>query len=162
MRVLRFVAVTLFVAGALLGGGDRAADRARDFSGKWKADLAQSDFGSMTPPKSLIRTVDQGSLYVTIVAALETAHGRRTSELRFTLDGEESVNQVGATKITGLARMLGSHLLLTTTRTIEGEKVALDELWSLSPDGKTLTVEGLVRTSVGEEPILVVFHRLEP
>ncbi len=162
MRLLKILSIAMLAGGLLFGAEASAAARAKDFSGKWKADLARCDFGSMTPPKSFIRTVEQGSLYVTIVADLETERGRRSSELRFTLDGEESVNHVEGTRVTGLARMLGSHLLLTTTRTVEGKKVVLDELWSLSPDGKTLTVEGLVRTPVGEEPILVIFEKVEP
>ncbi len=162
MRLLRILSIAALAGSVLLGAEGSASARKADFSGKWKADLARSDFGSMTPPKSLVRTIEQDSLYVTVVADLQTVRGRQRNELRFTLDGEESVNQVGDIKVTGLARMLGSHLLLTTTRTVEGKKVVLDELWSLSPDGKTLTVEGLVRTSAGEEPILVIFDKLEP
>ncbi len=161
MKLLRIVSIAALAGGLLFGAEGGAGARTSDFSGKWKAELELSDFGSMTPPVSLIRTVKQGALYVTILAELETARGSQTHELRFTLDGEESVNHVGGTRVTGLARMLGSHLLLTTTRTVEGKKVVLDELWNLSPDGKTLTVEGLVRTDAGEEPILVVFKKLE-
>lgn len=143
-----------------LGWVAGAAPRRRNFSGKWKANLDKSSFGPFPTPRSFIRVVEQDDLHLTIIVESHEAGGqKRTREMRFSLDGEESVNEGGDGRVVGFARHLRSHILLHTRSEFEGVKYELSELWSVSDDGKTLTVEGVVDTPMGEEDVYVVFDK---
>ena len=146
----------------LLGFGALAsgASRRKNFSGKWKASLEKSDFGPFPKPRSFIRVIEQDALRLSITTETVEPDGDTTSrEMRFSLDGEESVNDLGDRRAVGYVRRLGSHLLLHTSSEMEGMKYELDELWTLTEDGKTLRVEGAVVTSMGEEHVFVVFDK---
>ncbi len=75
------------------------------------------------------------------------------------LDGEESINEVGGRQVRGFARRLGSHMLVQTSREWEGMSLVIYELWSLVNDGQELIVEGVITTSMGEEDLRVVLVR---
>jgi hypothetical protein len=131
-----------------------------NFSGRWKADMGRSDFASLPQPRSFVRTIDQDPLHLTITVEALDEQGRKiTGELRFALDGEESVNDVDGVRVDGFARRLGRHILMHTSRTVQGTKFEIDELWSLSGDGQTMTIEGAVITDLGEEDVFAVLNK---
>ncbi len=136
------------------------APEAPSFAGTWKADVAKSDFGSLGKPKSFIRTISHDDLRLTIAADFVDEKGRdQTGELRLSLDGEESVNEIGGTQVRGRAHRLGRHIYVETVREVEGVTAVIYELWSLSSAGRTLTVEGAVATAMGDEDLFVVLNR---
>lgn len=154
----------------LLGGAalSAAADdppappKKPNFSGRWKVDLDRSDFASLPAPRSLVRTIEQDPLHLTILVETVGRDGQQaTGELRFALDGEDSVNEVNGSRVEGFARQLGSHVLLHTSRSVEGTRFEIDELWSLSTDGRSLLVEGEVISDLGEEELFVVLNKQE-
>ena len=115
----------------LLGGAalSAAADdppappKKPNFSGRWKVDLDRSDFASLPAPRSLVRTIEQDPLHLTILVETVGRDGQQaTGELRFALDGEDSVNEVNGSRVEGFARQLGSHVLLHTSRSVEGTR----------------------------------------
>ena len=153
----------LLLGGAAVSAGSAiSSPRRPDFSGRWTADMEESDFGSFPKPAALTRVVTQDDLRLTIaVEYVDHQKKPRSGELRFSLDGEESVNEAGGSQVVGFARRLGSHVLVHTSRTVDGMRFDVDELWSLSDDGKTLTVEGAVTTSMGEEDLSVILRKQE-
>ena len=136
------------------------SQRKPDFSGRWKADMEQSNFGSLPTPRSFVRVIDQQYLFLTITVESVNEQGKSSKgELRFSLDGEESVNEVGGVRSTGFARSLGSHVLIHTSREVDGMQFQIDEIWSLTDDGKVMTIEGAATTDLGEEELFVVMNR---
>jgi hypothetical protein len=155
----RFLLLGAASAAAARGADDPVSDRP-DFSGRWEADMEKSDFASLPMPASLVRVIDHGHLHLTIAVEAVDQQGKRFGgELRFSLDGEESVNEVGGVQVVGFARRLGSHIFLHTRRKVDGSDFSVDELWTLSNDGRTLTVEGGVRSGFGDEDLIVVMHK---
>ena len=69
------------------------------------------------------------------------------------------VNGVDGVRVAGFARRLGRHILVHTTRIVEGMKLEIDEIWSLSDDGRTMTIEGAVTTDLGEEDLFLLLSR---
>lgn len=147
-------------AAATARGSEPSASEDQNFSGRWTANIERSDFASLPTPASFVRVIDQSHLHLTIsLEAVDQQGKKRTGELRFGLDGEESVNEVDGAEVVGFARRLGSHILVHTSRMLEGSKFSIDELWTLSEDGLTMTIEGGVRTGFGDEDLLVVMHK---
>ena len=147
---------------AVVGAADLPAQtpEGATFSGTWKADVAHSDFGSLGEPKAFVRTVEYDDLRLAIAVNFVDDRGQaQTGGILLTLDGQESVSTVGTSEVRARARRLGSRLLLETSRNVEGLAISIHELWSLSADGKTLTIEGVVSTSMGEDDLLVVMNR---
>lgn len=150
------------LAAVASGAPGRSRPARRDFSGRWTADIENSHFGPFPKPASFTRVIEQDDLRLTIgVESSDQAGKRETGEMRFSLDGDESVNEVGGTEVVGFARRLGSHVLVHTSRETEGTKLDLDELWSLSEDGKTLMIEAAVTSSLGNEELFVVMDKQE-
>ena len=149
-------------AAASASASGPAIPRRRNFSGTWKADMEKSDFASLPKPRSFLRVIDHDDLHLTISVESVDAKGKRqTGELRFGLDGEESLNVLGGAQVVGFARRLGRHILVHTSRVVEGTRFDIDEFWTLSDDGLTLTIEGAVTTGFGDEDLFVVLNREE-
>ena len=134
--------------------------RKPNFSGTWKVDITRSDFGPFPRPKAFVRTIRQDGIYLEITDEAVDRDGRRGVEvLRLTLDGEESINDVNGSKVSGVARAIGSHVLTQTSHESGGTRFVVYEIWGLSNAGETLIVEGEVASSMGEEDIFVVLNR---
>ena len=50
----------------------------KDFSGTWKADIPNSDFGSFPVPKSFVRTIQEDDLHLTPGAVVPAGRGCTT------------------------------------------------------------------------------------
>lgn len=143
---------------ALVCAGTALAQRP-DFTGKWVADLEQSNFGTLASPEHFVRTIRQEDPYLTVAVHLREKTGETRGELRFTTDGEESVNEVDGREVKGYARRIGDHILVHTRRMQNGVEMTIDELWSLAADGNTLTIDAVVSTPLGGQDLKVVFRK---
>jgi hypothetical protein len=75
--------------------------------------------------------------------------------LAYTTDGKESVN--GDSK--GSAQWIGDKLMIESSREFQGATLKQKEIWTLSADGKTLTVDSHVSIPNGEFDVKQVFDR---
>jgi hypothetical protein len=131
-----------------------------DFSGVWKADLEASDFSSYPTPVAFTRTVSQSPLHLTIdVESIDQQNRTRGGELRFSLDGEESESMLTDATVKGFALRVGTRMFVRTDRVSDGVRMLIHEIWSLSEDGKTLTIEASITTSMGDEDVYVVMRK---
>lgn len=130
-----------------------------NFSGKWSLDSEQSYLGPLAEITVLIRDVRHDDPRLIIKVESDGPKGKRAGEMRFVTQREETTNTIGGVETTGYVMWLGDHLLMKTTRDQEGVSMTLEELWTLSEDGKTLRIDAVVTTALGTEELLVVFQK---
>lgn len=151
MRILKIagIVIALFALAAVA-----AAQTKPDFSGSWKLDTAKSDFGPIPAPSSSTMKVDHQEPKVNVSSHAETEQGNQDLELKFTTDGAETKNQIngpmGSAEIKTTGHWNGSALQLASKITSDMGELTITDKWSLSDEGKVLTIERVWNSPQGE------------
>ena len=128
---------------------------AADFSGRWMLNTAKSQFGQFPAPEVMMRSVKLAGAQLSMTTYQKGAQGEVTTELKYTTDGKPSAN--GAS--TGTARLNGETLVIESSRESQGAKLTQRDVWTISPDGKTLTVQSHITLPNGAFDVRQVFER---
>ena len=142
---------------ALQGGTAQAAPP--DLSGYWKLNPAKSNFGSFPVPLSITRKITLEGVKLALTIAQKGAQGEVTSELAYTTDGQPVTNKVKGGESKGSAQWIGDKLMIESSREIQGATLTQKDIWTLSPDGKTLTIDSRVILPNGQFDIKQVFEK---
>ncbi|MEP6960717.1 MAG: hypothetical protein ABI995_01470 [Acidobacteriota bacterium] len=129
---------------------------APNFNGNWLLNLSKSQYGQFPAPQVMERSVQLVGAVLTMTTYQKGAQGEVTTDLKYTTDGKPSVN--GAN--TGTARYEGENLVIESAREAQGAKLTQRDVWSLSADGKTLSVNTHVKLPNGEFDVKQVFERM--
>ena len=126
-----------------------AADKP-DFSGSWKLNSSRSDFGPMPPPDKWDMVVEHKDPSLKVKTTMANAQmGERNDEAEYATDGTER-----QWTTTAVVTWEGALIVFKTSRKVnmQGEQVEIkgEEKWSLSEDGKTLTVDAKLTAPMGE------------
>jgi hypothetical protein len=116
------------------------AQAAPNFTGEWKMNIAKSDFGPIPPPEVLTRSIRHKDPVLEYSSRQKGAQGEITTEIKYTTDGKPAVNKMNGAEAKGTAKWQGDNLVIESTREVQGIQLSSKEIWSLSGDGKTLTV----------------------
>ncbi|MGH9664650.1 MAG: hypothetical protein ACRD9L_09530 [Bryobacteraceae bacterium] len=154
---LSFSALAILIFGAI-----SSAQAKPNFSGEWKFDAAKSDFGPMPVPAVFTRAITHTDPKLHIVTTQSGPQGERTTESDYQTDGKEIVHKVGDREVKSTAAWEGDTLGITTKIDVEGGQVVMQEKWTLSEDGKTLTSLLHANTPQGELEIKVVMNKNNP
>ncbi|MGC9970905.1 MAG: hypothetical protein ABSE56_09970 [Bryobacteraceae bacterium] len=127
-----------------------------NFSGAWKANIAKCDFGQMPAPTSASSKIDHQDPSLKLVATQVGDQGERTFEMNLSTDGAETTNQVGPLTFKSKAKWDGAALLVESKATTDDGDLTITDKWTLSEDGKTLTVTRSFSGPQGEMTIKVV------
>ena len=131
-----------------------------NFSGSWKLNAGKSDFGQMTGPAKMERNITQAdpSLKYSIVQSSPQG-GDTTTDMAFTTDGKPTTNQTPMGELTGSASWDGDVLTIVNKRQLQGLEITQTERWSLSEDGKVLTVDNKVAMPKGHVEMKIVMDK---
>lgn len=132
---------------------------APNFSGEWKMNAAKSDYGRVPAPETFERKVTQNDPMLKIVSTQTGSRGTSTAELNLTTDGQRCVNKIHDIEVTSVAHWEGENLLIASTENFHGTEVRQIEKWTLSQDGKTLTIGTRISTPQGQYNVLTVFDK---
>jgi len=137
---MRYSGILFLVAaigfGAVKGG---------EFSGTWRMDTTRSESAHWVGPMEESTIVIEMSDGQVTTETTRNEPGKPTSfheKLVFKLDGSETsgIGEGGAS-VTGKARWEGGKLVLETVRNINDSTVSTSYVYSLSPDGKSMTID---------------------
>ena len=131
MALLAFMRMACFAAGT---------DQPH-FAGRWKADLPKCEFGMEPVPGSLVYTVEQKGLRIS-VERMKQENGNETKAAR-----------------TVEAKLDGSTVVLEYNASAQGYDLNIIERWSLSANGQNLTVLRSISADGGEMDQKLVFHK---
>jgi hypothetical protein len=142
--------LTLAAVAALTSLFSLAADKP-NYTGAWKINSAKSDFGPMPQgPDKFERTVDHKDPAMKMTTVQSMNGNERTTDVAYTINGEEQVVKTGMGEVKVTPAWKDDHLEVTSKREIQGMEIKSLEKWSLSADGKVLTVETTLNTPQGD------------
>ena len=128
---------------------------APNLSGNWVLNLAKSQYGQFPAPEVMTRQIQHQDPALSISTFQKGAQGQVTTELKYTTDGKPAVN--GENK--GSAQWKNDTLVVETSRDFQGTKLTSREEWTLSADGKTLTITTHLKLPNGEFDVKQVFEK---
>lgn len=117
-----------------------AAGGRPDFSGSWKMDGEKSNFGEMPKPQHFSLRIDHQDPRLKVSGAQTGQRGDYKYEFTYTTDGKECVNKMMGNEQRSTVKWDGSRLLFDSKMDWQGTPVVIREEWSLSRDGKVLTI----------------------
>jgi hypothetical protein len=127
---------------------------AADFTGTWTLNVAQSQYGQFPAPQSMTRVILMSGSTLTMITNQKGASGEVSTTLKYTLDGKPNEN--GESK--GVAHWEGENLVIESSREAQGIVLTQRDVWILSADKKTLTVQSHVKLPNGEFDVKQVFN----
>jgi hypothetical protein len=130
-----------------------------NLSGDWKLNVAKSDFGPMPGPEKMDRTIKHEDPSLKMTTTQSGPQGEVTTELAYTTDGKPCTNKIRGQDVTGVAKWDGDALTINYKREIQGMEITANERWTLSEDGKTLTVTNKLNTPQGDFEIKIVMDK---
>jgi hypothetical protein len=148
----------------LLSASAWAQDAKPNFTGKWNLDVAKSDFGPMPPPDSVVHVIEHNEPSVKIVTTQKSAQGETTNERLLTTDGKENVNKMrmgpdGEQQVTSTSKWNGKALATSFKLSAQGTEFDINDSWTLSDDGKVLTIVRAIKAPQGEFAATTVFNK---
>jgi hypothetical protein len=146
-----FTVTAIFVV-ALMTSQVKAAT---NFTGAWKLNLAKSDYGPVPQPEVMSRTINHNDPSLQISTYQKGAQGEATTELKYTTDGKLAENKGSK----GTAKWDGEKLVIDSTRDLQGAEIKFHEVWTLSGDGKMLTITNHLTAPQGEFDLTLVFDK---
>jgi hypothetical protein len=149
--------MVLAAAALVVGVVTQAASQ--NLSGDWKLNLAKSNYGKFPAPLSMTRKIAHNDPKLMLSTTQKGAQGEVTSNLSYATDGRESLNQVAGGETKGIAQWIGDKLMIESSRKFQGVSLKQKDIWTLSDDGKTLTIDSHVSLPNGEFDIKQVFDK---
>ncbi len=146
-------------AAALLVALPGAAQDKPNFSGTWKLNAAKSDYGPIPAPEKLQRTIKHSDPDLNISTTQTGQQGESTTELVYTTDGKPVTNKTPRGEVTGNAKWDGNVLVIASKREMQGAEITTNERWTLSEDGKMLTIVIKINAPQGDFEIKTVLDK---
>ncbi len=128
---------------------------APNFTGSWMLNLTKSQYGQFPAPEVMMRSVTMQGAEIKMSTYQKGAQGEVTTDLRYSTDGKPSTNGANS----GTAAWYGETLVIESSREAQGAKLSQRDVWSISADGKTLTVETHIKLPNGEFNVKQVFEK---
>ncbi len=153
-----------FVSLSLLSGSLIAQP---NFSGSWTFNESKSTLGEGPMMSATSMTVSQQENLISVDLVQPSFEGGeiKRSE-KYTLDGKESVNEgMMGSSVKTITSWSEDKKELRFAKTIafemDGEKMEmkLDDVWTISDDGKTLTVKSSMKSDWGEMNTALVYDK---
>lgn len=153
MRNRAFVALSVFFLAAI------AAIAKPNFTGDWKLNTTKSDFGQMPPPNSMTEKIAHEDPNLHVQAKTSSDMGDMEFDLKFTTDGKECSNTVMDNPSKSIVKWDGDALLFDTKGKFGDNDFTMKDKWTLSDDGKVLTLERHMSSSFGEADQKLVLEK---
>lgn len=151
-RILLVVPLTLLAAVA-------TAAKVPNLTGTWKANIEKSTFPGEAP-KSIVYKLKDAHEGFFMTETQTDANGQETTvDLKFDRGGKETVNRIG--DVESRTTLTEGEDVLHEATVFKGPQGAFSRKSAikLSPDGKTLTMEGVFSTPGGDTPVKVVLEK---
>lgn len=114
---------------------------ARNFTGQWRADLGASRLRGPTPDEILVSIVhSEPDLQVDMAITSGTSPAARIA-FRARTTNESITSSVLGVEWVSRSRWVGDELLIESHVDQSGRQLHFCDYWSLSPDGRRLTME---------------------
>lgn len=136
-----------------------------DFSGTWKLDLLETDFGlleasgSLFGPDEAVLVIEQEGSVINVGLSQNGATGIIKTELIYRADGSECKNKLDEYVLTSVLKWMGEDLMVKSNLDMEPFYPNLEDLWVLSEDGNKLTINRNFSSESGKDVQKWVFNK---
>jgi hypothetical protein len=131
-----------------------------DFSGSWKMNASKSDFAQFPAPSSMTAKVTHAEPKLTFETKMSSDMGDLDFTANYTTDGKECVNPgFGGSETKSVAKWDGQTLLIDTKGSFGDNEYTMKDKWTLSEDGKILTVLRRFSGANGDMDQRLVFEK---
>ena len=154
MRIARAAATGSTVVALLCSTGLAQTPAKPNFTGTWVMDVAKSDLGGSPPAKSHVLTIVHKEPNITLDREID---GRKDSA-PFRTDGVETTF---TSSCCGDVKTSGVWDGTTLKRRVSNPAITQNDTWTLSADGKTLTIVRDVDQEGGAFKVTMVFAKKE-
>jgi len=121
-----------------------------NFSGEWKLNISKSSFGQMPPPSSMTNKITHEDPKLTSHVKQSSDMGDFEFDSSYTTDGKECTNDMFGSPQKSTLKWDGDTLLIDTKGKFGDNEFTMQDKWTLSDGGKTLTIIRLFKSSMGE------------
>ena len=121
-----------------------------NFSGNWKLNVSKSSFGQMPAPDSATYKIAHDDPKLKSSVKQSGQMGEMEFESNYTTDGKESTNEMFGQPIKSTVKWDGDALVIDSTGKFGDNEFSMHAKWTLSEDGKTLTVAQTFKSAMGE------------
>ena len=153
---------TLAAAALVLGATTAASaqTKAPDFSGQWEMNTAKSDFGPVPAPTKASMTVEQSAAHLKFTQTVATPAGDRTMAQDIPLTVADSTyNGPDGQPLTSSTKVDNGALVVNVKLNRQGADITQTARWTLSPDGKMLTLDQQMASPMGALAFKIVFDK---
>lgn len=154
MRTISRITLALAIAAVTMTAADKP-----DFSGDWTMNTAKSEFGPLPPPTSITRKVTHAEPSLSIVEEQQSALGDQKTTRSYTTDGKEVTFEANGADVKSSAVWDGDAIVIVSTAATPGGELQFKDRMTLSADGKVMTSQVHITSSLGEVDLTVVFDR---
>ena len=130
-----------------------------NFTGTWTANVSKSDFGQMPAPDKMEMKVAHEDPKIDVHSSQSGQFGEMEWDAKYTTDGNESKNTIRDNPTTSVVKWDGDVLKFETKGKFGDNDFTMTDKWTLSDDGKTLTMNRHFSSSFGEGDQKVVLEK---
>jgi hypothetical protein len=149
----------LITAAAVLLVAASIAAAKPNLSGEWKLNLAKSDFGDAPAPASVTQKVVHDDPNLALSVHQSSDMGDLEFEAKYTTDGKECANMIRENPTTSVLKWDGDTLLFDIKGKFGDDEFTMKDKWTLSEDGKVLTINRHFSSSFGEGDQKLIFDK---
>ncbi len=121
-----------------------------NYTGDWKLNTAKSSFGQMPAPSSMTSKIVHEEPKLETTSKSSSDQGDFEFHAIYTTDGKECTNEIMGTPVKSTVKWDGDVLVISSNMTFGDNDMTMLDRWSLSEDGKTLTITRALKSSMGE------------
>ena len=147
----------VFVAATLISASQALAKP--NFSGEWKLNVSKSEFGPIPAPDKRTDKITHQDPKLKSTISSSGQGGDITYDMNYSTDGGETSNDIRGNTMKSVAKWEGDTLVIQSKVKFGDNDIEFRDKWTLSEDGKTLTVNRHIKAAQGEVDTKVVFEK---
>lgn len=130
-----------------------------NFSGDWKVNISKSDFGALPAPDSQTEQITHTDPDLKMHMAQTSQMGEMKYDAAYTTDGKEATNNANGNVFKSTVTWDGNDLAFDTKGSFNGNDFTAKDRWTLSEDGKTITVQRHLASSMGQTDQKIILEK---
>jgi hypothetical protein len=130
-----------------------------NLSGTWKVNISKSEFGHGPAPEARTDIIVHQEPNLKDTITQSNSQGEITYDMNYSTDGKETTNTIRKNEFKSIAHWEGDQLAIESKGSMGGAATTLKDHWSLSADGKTLTLQRHAARTIGSTEQKIVFEK---
>lgn len=132
-----------------------------NFSGHWKLNSLESDFGVLPPSASRTDIIEHNEPALKISTDQTGSRGTQSDVVYYATDGQDCMNKIGMLDVRSKVSWQGNNLVVASIVYLEEGQLNSNSIWTLSDNGRTMTQRTHLMIANREIEQKLVFDRTD-